>query len=94
LTYEPGGETDTMHGFLNLSVAAAVIHADGTAAEAADALVESSGEMFEFRADGLVWGRRTMTTDDLAAMRRLFFRSFGSCSVLEPIDELKRLHLL
>lgn len=94
LNYEPGSQADTMHGFLNLSIAAAVVHGGGTPAEAVDVLAESSAEMFEFRAEGIVWRRRTIATPDLAAMRRLFFRSFGSCSVREPIDELTTLGLL
>jgi hypothetical protein len=93
LTYEPGSPTETMHGFLNVSVAAAIIYAGGGSSEAVAALRETSAEIFEFRAEALVWRGRTIAADDLAASR-LFFRSFGSCSVHEPIDELARLRLL
>lgn len=94
LTYEPASQTATMHGFLNVGIAAAIVHTGGGSLEAVTALRETSAEMFEFRAEGLVWRERTIATDDLAAARRLFFRSVGSCSVREPIDELARLRLL
>jgi hypothetical protein len=94
LTYEPGSRSEIMHGFLNVSLAAAIVYTGGGSSEAVAALQETSAEMFEFRPDGLVWRGRTIAVDDLAASRRLFFRSFGSCSVREPIDELARLRLL
>jgi hypothetical protein len=94
LTYEPGSEADTMHGFLNLAIAAAIVHTFNAPAEAVDALVETDADAFLFREDGVVWRRRTIATPELAAVRRRFFRSFGSCSVIEPIDELRRLNLI
>jgi hypothetical protein len=94
LTYEPGSRSETMHGFLNVSLAAAIVYTGGGSSEAVTALRETTAEMFEFRADGLVWRGRAIAVDDLAASRRLFFRSFGSCSVREPIDDLARLRLL
>jgi hypothetical protein len=83
-----------MHGFLNVSIAAAIVYTGGRSSEAVTALRETSAEMFEFRAEGLVWRERTIAADDLAASQRLCFRSFGSCSVREPLDELARLRLL
>ena len=38
LTYEPGSPTGTMHGFLNVSVAAAIVHTGGRSSEAVTAL--------------------------------------------------------
>ena len=93
LTYEPGSPTATMHGFLNLAVAAALVHVGADPSEAADALAESSGDAFQFGESGLVWRDRTMLADDLAAARQ-FFRSFGSCAFREPVQELTALGLV
>ena len=87
LTYEPGSPTATMHGFLNVAVAAALVHA-GDAAAAADALAESSAGAFRFDDEGMVWNARTIANEQLAGARQ-FFRSFGSCAFREPIEELR-----
>ena len=55
LTYEPESQIETMHGFLNVSIAAAIVYTGGGSSEAVTALRETSAEMFEFRAEGLVW---------------------------------------
>ena len=57
LTYEPASPTETMYGFLNLGVAAALLHAKANAAEAVEALEESAAGSFRFQADGLNWKR-------------------------------------
>jgi hypothetical protein len=85
---------ETMHGFLNVSIAAAIVHTGGGSLEAVAALRETSAEMFELRSEGIVWRKQAITAENLAASHRLFFRSFGSCSVHEPIDELAKLQLL
>jgi hypothetical protein len=94
LTYETGSETETMHGFLNLGVAAAIVRTGGTPQDAIDALVESSPEALEFGSEGLIWKGRALATAELADTRRCFFRSFGSCAFREPADELRRLQLI
>jgi hypothetical protein len=93
LTYEPGSQTETMHGFMNVAVAAAIVCAGGDSSEAVEALSESSAQAFELGPEALTWRARTIGSDNLAAMRRRFFKSFGSCSVREPIAELAELRL-
>jgi hypothetical protein len=94
LTYEPRSETAAMFGFLNLGVAAALVRAGAKVSEAVDALMDASADAFQFGADGLGWRGWTLGNDELAQMRRHFFRSFGSCSFREPVDELKTLGIL
>jgi hypothetical protein len=94
LTYEPESKMETMHGFLNVCIAAAIVHTGGRSLEAVTALRETFAAMFEFRSEGIVWRKQAIAVADLAASHRLFFRSFGSCSVREPIDELAKLRLL
>ena len=60
----------------------------------ADALGESSADAFLFREDALVWRQRAIGTAALAETRQRLFRSFGSCAIREPIDELAKLRLL
>jgi hypothetical protein len=83
-----------MHGFLNLGVAAAIIHTFSAPAEAIEALLETSIDAFDFREDGVVWRSRHIASVELEGARQRLVRSFGSCSVREPIDELRQLNLI
>lgn len=83
LTYESGSPTAVMHGFLNVAVAAALAKTGASLTDIGDALDEPS-------AKALV---RTATLHNPGGVRH-FFRSFGSCSFREPVDELARLNLL
>lgn len=91
LTYDAGSATDTMHGFLNVAVAAAVLYCGMDSSHAVDALRQ---EGFDFDNEGVVYKGRIFTAAQLADARQRFFRSFGSCSVDEPAHELARLQLL
>jgi hypothetical protein len=93
LTYDSNAASATMHGFLNLAAAAANVRAGGAPDQTAAMLLESSTDAFEFRPDGLRWHGQTINCEALADSRR-FFRSFGSCSIREAVDELRRLRLL
>jgi hypothetical protein len=85
LTYEPNAPTGTMHGFLNVFLAAALIdHADAI-------LAETDPGAFAFTDDHASWRGHTVSTDALRTMRREFATSFGSCSFEEPIADLRAL---
>lgn len=88
LTYEPNAATGTMHGFINVFVAAAIVdHAE-------EILREESPDAFDFHHSGVAWRGFGVSTDALATMRRDFALSFGSCSFEEPIADLKELRWL
>ncbi|HEX8153208.1 MAG TPA: hypothetical protein VF698_08795 [Thermoanaerobaculia bacterium] len=87
LTYEPGAPTGTMHGFLNVFVAA--LFPD----EAHEVLV-SGADDFRFDDDALHWRGRSARVADVEAMRRDVAISFGSCSFEEPIADLQELGIL
>ena len=91
-------EDDTpiaMHGFLNLSVAAALVHAAQASLRETRAVLDaSSTEAFGFSANALCWGDRTIGGADLVEMRRSFFRAFGSCSIDEPVADLEAARIL
>lgn len=85
LTYEPNAPTGTMHGFLNVFLAAALLdHADAI-------LAETDPRAFSFDDGGANWRGHRVSTPDLIAMRRTFATSFGSCSFEEPIGDLRAL---
>ena len=93
LTYERGSATAVMHGFLNVSVAAMLARTGASIRDIAEALDESSASSFDFSADRLVYKGMANRLEDLALTRH-FFRSFGSCSFREPVEELARLDLV
>lgn len=85
LTYAPDAPTGTMHGFLNVFLAAAMLdHAD-------EILREDDPHAFAFDDDGASWRDVRVGTEELRTMRRDFATSFGSCSFEEPIGDLRAL---
>jgi hypothetical protein len=88
LTYEAASASAPMFGFLNVGAAAALVHTGATEDDVLRALNESSSAAFQFDDEGMKWRGRRVSTNDLRAMRQALFRSFGSCSLREPIDEL------
>ncbi|HEX6094769.1 MAG TPA: hypothetical protein VF432_00490 [Thermoanaerobaculia bacterium] len=85
LTYEPNAVLGTMHGFLNVFLAAALLeHADAI-------LAEEDPAAFAFDDDGASWRGHRVSTEAIATMRRELGTSFGSCSFEEPIADLKEL---
>jgi len=95
LTYEPDSSSTMMYGFLNVAVLAALVYWQKlTPQEGLEVLEESSIEGFQFKVDGISWRDRDLNISQIAETRQRFFRSFGSCSFQEPIDDLKHLKLL
>ncbi|HUP60997.1 MAG TPA: hypothetical protein VNA69_11315 [Thermoanaerobaculia bacterium] len=88
LTYEPDGPVGTMHGFINVFLAAAVVD------RAEEILRETDARSFFFGDDGASWRGHHIGIDELATVRRTFALSFGSCSFEEPIADLKELEWL
>lgn len=84
LTYDNGAPTGTMHGFLNVFLAAALPD------RAEEILAEDDPRAFAFDHEGVTWRDARVSTAALAAMRT-FATSFGSCSFEEPIGDLQAL---
>lgn len=91
LTNEAGSPRARMFGFLNLLLAAALIHVGGTDAEAIALLDDSDSTHFSATPDALAWRNHRFTAAQLATSRRTLCRSFGSCSFTEPIEGLQEL---
>jgi hypothetical protein len=85
LTYDADSPRATMHGFINVFMAAAFPH------DAERILVEEDPRAFRFEDEFAFWREKAVTTEHLAQIRREFALSFGSCSFEEPVNELKEL---
>ncbi len=88
LTYKADALVATMHGFMNVFLAAAF--AGHGRASIHDVLAEMDPAAFRFDADAH-WRDWSLSGDQIAAARRDFAHSFGSCSFEEPIEDLERL---
>jgi len=85
LTYDAGAPRGTMHGFINVFLAAALLP------QAESILTEDDPHAFTFEDDAAAWRGHAVRTEDLARLRGEFAISFGSCSFDEPIADLKEL---
>jgi hypothetical protein len=93
-SYQPDSPSGVMHGFVNVFLAAAFLRAGMETKLALQLLEEQSADAFHFDADGVGWREHRLGRREIAAARRSFAVSFGSCSFTEPIDDLKSLRLL
>jgi hypothetical protein len=94
LTYEPGSATAMMHGFLNVFLAAAFAQNGMGVAELEALIEETSPGAFQFDSGGVRWRGQELVRAHLRNARSLLAISFGSCSFMEPVEDLQRLHLL
>ena len=94
LTYEPDSMTATMHGFLNVFIAAAFAAEEIDEAALCDILDARDLSAFDFTDDAIRWRDRGIDLDRLRRIRELSAVSFGSCSFTEPVADLRALNLL
>jgi hypothetical protein len=80
--------TGDAHGFVNLLAAALFPE------RAEEALDEDDPAAFAVDAERFAWSGHEADAAAIARMRRERFRSFGSCSFAEPVDELRALAIL
>jgi len=81
----------TMHGFVNVFVAAAFAWAGAKRKVILDVLNEQGATAFQFLDGELRWRGRSLATGEIQSARRDFAHSFGSCSFTEPIADLRAL---
>jgi hypothetical protein len=95
LTYEPGSERSTMHGFLNVFIAAALVRSARIEEDTTlKVLHETEPGNFHLGAETLGWTDRVVDLIQLARVRESSALSFGSCSFDEPVADLRALKLL
>jgi hypothetical protein len=92
LTYAPASSTSVMHGFANLVFAAALMAAGRIDVEMAEALLDDDRpEVFKFGGRAGSWLTAVITYGEFAEGRKRLLRSVGSCSITEPVEDVKRL---
>jgi len=94
LTYENDSPVGTMHGFLNVFLAAAWIYDGLEPDQAVELLEERSEASFLFGDEEVRWQSSVLPIARIIKARENLAISFGSCSFEEPIDDLKTLRLL
>lgn len=96
LTYEDDSPRGIMHGFINVYFAAAYVGSTKKPELTAviSILEEINPKAFEFSEAGIKHGSIKISSEDLAETREGFATSYGSCSVDEPIADLKAMGLL
>ena len=92
LTYAPDAPRGTMHGYLNVFLAALFLRHGMSESDTVALLEERDASAFSL-ADGVRWRAHTLTVAQVADARARFAGSFGSCSFREPLDDLSALAL-
>ncbi len=93
-TYEPDSPSGAMHGFINVFLAAAFLRAGLGTELTTELLEEKSVGAIQFNAEGVVWRGHRLRNDELSSTRTEFALSFGSCSFIEPVQDLLKLGLI
>jgi len=95
LTYEKDSASCTMHGFLNLFIAAALVRSKHPEVAVTEAILAGEDEDdFRISEDVIGWRDHLVTTLEAARVREAFALSFGSCSFDDPIADLAKNHWL
>jgi hypothetical protein len=92
--YEPDSPKGIMHGFLNLFLAAALMHCGGYVSDANLLLKEQDPNAWQMTSEAICWHSYRWSSDQLRMLREEFAISFGSCSFVEPIHDLEALRWL
>ncbi|MGE5360801.1 MAG: hypothetical protein ACM3NQ_17430 [Bacteroidales bacterium] len=95
ITSDPDAPVVTMHGFVNLFVAAALAAEDRVGLDGLEQVLgEQDAAAFHFDQAGVSTHGRRLNCEELTRARRQFALSYGSCSIEEPTAELTALGLI
>ena len=94
LTYEPDAVCGSMHGFLNLFLAAGALYFGVEPAIAASIFDQPDANAFQFTDAGVSWKGFSLSAAQIADFRSNFATAFGSCSFEEPVADLHALKFL
>lgn len=89
LTYEEGSARAAMHGFVNVFLASVLACRGAGVKDVAATLALEDASAFVFVGDEARWLGFAAGADEIAAVRREFALSYGSCSFTEPLDEAR-----
>jgi hypothetical protein len=95
LTYEPESDKAAMHGFLSVALTAAYLYWQRLTPDTAASLLQATSlDQLLVTDTGLSWNHHSLSLAEISTARKQLFRSFGSCSFMEPIAGLQALNLL
>lgn len=94
LTNDLDAPVGTMFGFLNVFAAAAFARDGMNESLLAELLEERDPAALRFEQDALQWGRHVVSLARPGAARSSLAIAFGSCSFVDPVDDLHSLALL
>lgn len=84
-----------MHGFVNVFAAGLLATAHRLdRATTVEILADEEAASFSFQEAGLSWRGLSLSTQEIARLRKSRFYSYGCCSFDEPREELRLLNLL
>lgn len=92
LTYESDSPSAITHGFLNVFVAALIAfehNVEQTVIE--EILANTAPSRFDFQSEKLTWDQWEVRSEQITKGRNHGIISFGSCSFVEPTEELQQL---
>lgn len=83
------------HGFMNVVGAAVLASANDLDAEAiAEIVSDQDPASFSFAPEGFTWRDFLASESEIGTARAGLFRSYGSCSFIEPVEDLTGLGIL
>lgn len=92
LTYQPDAPRGVMHGFLNVFLAAAAAWEHGAPIRNLEAMLAiDDPAAFRLEGDTIAVAGYRLTASQLQRTRTEFALAFGSCSFVEPVDDLVRM---
>ena len=94
LTYDAAAAFGTMFGFLNVLLTAALMAHGLTDTDALELLDERDPGAFTTTPATICWRRSTLDAEQARSTRDHLIVSIGSCSFIEPVDELRSLGML
>jgi hypothetical protein len=95
LTYEANAHEAMMNGFLNVFLAAAFLRQGYQPKLIAELLKDKRADSFLFSDNGVLWRQEHfLSTVALENLRTRNAISFGSCSFVEPVEDLQEIGLL
>lgn len=94
LTYEENAIKGTMHGFLNLFLSAAFLRNDLNNSFVHKLMNEYEADDLKFENERIIWKDHSIDLKTIKLLREKNAISFGSCSFLEPIEDLQQLAVI
>lgn len=91
ITCVPNSSLATMHGFINLACAAALVLFGSEPEEMSSLLDERDPDAWCITPHSISWRSHQWSTKQLCTVRREFLMSVGTCSFSDPIRDLEAL---